>query len=46
MDERSVERRRMVEQFVTGGLRNEAVLTAMRSVPREAFIAAELAEFA
>jgi protein-L-isoaspartate(D-aspartate) O-methyltransferase len=46
MDERSEERRRMVEQFVSRGLRNEAVLAAMRTVPREAFIAAELAEFA
>ena len=46
MDERSEERRRMVEQFVSRGLRDEAVLAAMRAVPREAFIAAELAEFA
>jgi protein-L-isoaspartate(D-aspartate) O-methyltransferase len=46
MDERSEERRRMVKQFAARGLRDEAVLAAMRSVPREAFIAAELAEFA
>ena len=31
MDERSEERRRMVEQFVSRGLRDEAVLAAMRT---------------
>jgi len=46
MDERTTERRRMVEQFVARGVRDEAVLAAMQSVPREAFITAELAEFA
>jgi protein-L-isoaspartate(D-aspartate) O-methyltransferase len=46
MDQRSNERHRMVAQFVARGVRDEAVLDAMRSVPREAFIAAELTEFA
>src|SRR4030095_4459227 len=46
MEERSEERRRMIEQFIARGVRDERVLAAMRTVPREAFIAAELAEFA
>lgn len=37
----------MVErQVVARGISHEAVLQAMRDVPREAFIAADLAEFA
>lgn len=40
-------RRTMVEQQLAArGIRDERVLGAMRDVPREAFIAAELAEFA
>lgn len=40
-------RREMVEQQLAArGIRDERVLDAMRQVPREAFIAAELAEFA
>lgn len=40
-------RQRMIERhLVTRGIRDAAVLAAMREVPREAFIAAELAEFA
>ncbi len=47
MTERADERERMVEtQLRTRGIRDEAVLEAMRAVPREAFIAGELAEFA
>jgi protein-L-isoaspartate(D-aspartate) O-methyltransferase len=47
MDEHSEERRRMVERhLVARGIHDAAVLDAMRAVPREAFIAAELAEFA
>jgi protein-L-isoaspartate O-methyltransferase len=40
-------RRRMVEpQTATRGVRGEHVLRAMRTVPREAFVPEELAEFA
>ncbi|MDX1623943.1 MAG: protein-L-isoaspartate(D-aspartate) O-methyltransferase [Gemmatimonadota bacterium] len=40
-------RRRMVESQIAGrGIRDPAVLDAMRTVPREAFIPEELAEFA
>lgn len=40
-------RQRMVEQQLAArGIRDERVLDAMREVPREAFIAAELADFA
>ncbi|MDP9224771.1 MAG: hypothetical protein M3P18_13140, partial [Actinomycetota bacterium] len=40
-------RHEMVErQVVARGISHEAVLQAMRDVPREAFIAADLAEFA
>jgi protein-L-isoaspartate(D-aspartate) O-methyltransferase len=40
-------RRKMVEQQLAArGIRDERVLDAMRQVPREAFVAAELAEFA
>lgn len=40
-------RQKMVEQqLATRGIRDERVLEAMREVPREAFIAARLAEFA
>lgn len=40
-------RQKMVEQQLAGrGIRDERVLDAMREVPREAFVAAELAEFA
>ena len=47
MDEHGQERRRMVERhLVARGVRDAAVLAAMQTVPREAFIAAELAEFA
>ena len=47
MDERIEERGRMVERHLVGrGIRDAAVLAAMRAVPREAFIAGELAEFA
>jgi protein-L-isoaspartate(D-aspartate) O-methyltransferase len=47
MDDHREERRRMVERHLEArGVRDAAVLAAMRSVPREAFIAGELAEFA
>ena len=47
MHDHSEERRRMVERHLEArGVRDPAVLEAMRTVPREAFIAAELAEFA
>lgn len=47
MDDYSEERRRMVERhLIARGIRDPAVLHAMRTVPREAFIAGELAEFA
>jgi protein-L-isoaspartate(D-aspartate) O-methyltransferase len=47
MDDHSEERRRMVERHLWArGVRDAAVLAAMRGVPREAFIAGELAEFA
>ena len=47
MDEQSEERARMVErQLLSRGVTDESVLAAMREVPREAFIAGELAEFA
>ncbi len=47
MTNRATERAAMVErQLVARGIRSEAVLAAMRDVPREAFIAGELAEFA
>ena len=40
-------RRRMIERhLVSRGIRDPAVLAAMETVPREAFIAAEMAEFA
>lgn len=47
MDEQTRERQRMVERHLIGrGIRDPAVLEGMRTVPREAFVAAELAEFA
>jgi len=47
MDEHSEERRQMVERHLRArGIHDAAVLEAMRTVAREAFIAAELAEFA
>ncbi len=47
MDDRIAERGRMVEtHLVARGIRDPVVLAAMRSVPREQFIAGELAEFA
>ena len=47
MAERSTERRAMVERQVAArGIADERLLAAMRAVPREAFIAGELAEFA
>ena len=46
MDQHTEARQRMIEQFVARGIRDEAVLAAMRMVPREAFIAGEMAEFA
>ena len=47
MDKHTEERRRMVDtHLATRGVRDAAVLDAMRTVPREAFIAAALAEFA
>lgn len=47
MTDRRAERDAMVErQLVSRGLRDPGVLAAMRTVPREAFIAGELAEFA
>jgi protein-L-isoaspartate(D-aspartate) O-methyltransferase len=48
MNEHDAERRRsMVERHLTSrGVRDAAVLEAMRTVPREAFVAAQLAEFA
>jgi protein-L-isoaspartate(D-aspartate) O-methyltransferase len=42
-----VEREKMVETQIAGrGLRDSAVLAAMRTVPREAFVPPELEEFA
>lgn len=47
MDEHGDERRRMVERhLVARGVRDPAVLEAMGQVPREAFVAGQLAEFA
>jgi protein-L-isoaspartate(D-aspartate) O-methyltransferase len=47
MHEYDEQRARMVENHLKArGIRDEAVLAAMRAVPREAFIAGELAEFA
>ena len=47
IDDRSPHRDRMVEtQLAARGIRDDAVLAAMRAVPSEAFIAGELAEFA
>jgi protein-L-isoaspartate(D-aspartate) O-methyltransferase len=47
MTDRGAERDVMVErQLAARGIRDERVLAAMRAVPREAFIAAELGEFA
>ncbi|MBW3660593.1 MAG: protein-L-isoaspartate(D-aspartate) O-methyltransferase [Gemmatimonadetes bacterium] len=44
---REAERRRMVEtQIAARGVRDRAVLDAMREVPREAFVPKEMAEFA
>ncbi|PWC31278.1 protein-L-isoaspartate(D-aspartate) O-methyltransferase [Azospirillum sp. TSO35-2] len=41
------QRQRMVDtQIARRGIRNEAVLAAMRAVPRERFVAADMAEFA
>ena len=43
----AAERERMVErQVVARGVCDPAVVAAMRSVPREAFVAPELQEFA
>ena len=45
--ERAADRERMIERhLVARGIRDPGVLQAMREVPREAFIAGELAEFA
>jgi protein-L-isoaspartate(D-aspartate) O-methyltransferase len=45
--DRDAERRRMVDaQLVARGIDDPAVLEAMRTVPREAFLTGELAEFA
>ena len=47
MSDRAAERNAMVERhLVARGIRDPRVLAAMRTVPREAFIAGELAEFA
>lgn len=47
MIDRTADRRRMVErQIVKRGIRDPAVLDAMRGVPRERFMAAHLAEYA
>jgi len=47
MDEAAEQRDQMVERHLVGrGIGDQAVLAAMREVPREAFITAELAEFA
>lgn len=47
MDETVEQRGRMVERHLAArGIHDEAVLAAMRAVPREAFIAGALAEFA
>ena len=46
MNDHIAGRQRMIEQFVSRGLDDQAVLAAMQTVPREAFVAAELAEFA
>lgn len=47
MDQREAERLRMVERhLIARGVCDHAVLAAMRQVPREAFVAGELAEFA
>ena len=47
MNDRAAERDAMVErQLASRGIRDARVLEAMRTVPREAFIAGELAEFA
>ncbi len=45
--ERAADRERMIERhLVARGIRDPGVLQAMREVPREAFIAGELTEFA
>ncbi len=46
MDAFSERRARMVEELARRGIRSPAVLDAFRSVPREAFVPEELAEFA
>src|SRR4051794_39112870 len=47
MKQRARDRDEMIEtQLRSRGIRDERVLDAMRAVPREAFIAGELAEFA
>jgi len=47
MTARETERRRMVdEQIAVRGVRDPVLLEAMRTVPREAFVPPELAEFA
>ncbi|HSQ00997.1 MAG TPA: protein-L-isoaspartate(D-aspartate) O-methyltransferase [Candidatus Dormibacteraeota bacterium] len=46
MDQHVAQRDRMLGQLRARGVDDPAVLAAMREVPREAFIAAELAEFA
>lgn len=47
MNDSRIAREEMVErQLVSRGIRDERVLAAMRDVPREAFIAGEMAEFA
>ena len=47
MNEAAEQRDQMVERHLVGrGIGDQAVLAAMREVPREAFITAELAEFA
>ena len=43
IDEWADERERMVDRLRAGGIRDERVLTAMRTVPRERFVASEWA---
>jgi protein-L-isoaspartate(D-aspartate) O-methyltransferase len=46
MDARTLREQMVDRQIAARGVRSEAVLAAMRTVPREAFMPAELAEFA
>lgn len=45
-DGRTAERERLVEYIASRGVHDSAVLAAMRHVPRELFVPAELAEYA